>query len=58
MDLVQRLVREYGVAVIPGTTFGMHEASYLRIAYGALRKETVTEGLGRLVNGLSAILGA
>ncbi|NES86862.1 MAG: pyridoxal phosphate-dependent aminotransferase [Moorea sp. SIO2B7] len=32
-DLVERLISEHKVAVIPGTTFGMNEACYLRIAY-------------------------
>jgi aspartate/methionine/tyrosine aminotransferase len=57
MQLVERLVREYGVAVIPGTAFGMAEGCYLRVAYGALQKQTVAEGIGRLANGLSVILG-
>ena len=56
MELVERLVREYGVAVIPGTTFGMNDGCYLRVAYGALQKDTAAEGIGRLVRGLDAIL--
>lgn len=58
MDLVERLIREHGVAVIPGTTFGMEDRCYLRVAYGALQKETASEGIGRFVRGLQAILGA
>jgi aspartate/methionine/tyrosine aminotransferase len=53
--LVERLIREHQVAVIPGTAFGMTDGCYLRVAYGALQKETVAEGLGRLVRGLRAI---
>ena len=56
MALVERLIREYGVAVIPGTAFGMEDGCYLRVAYGALQKETVAEGVGRLVRGLKAML--
>lgn len=56
LDLVEELVREHRVAVIPGTAFGMNEGCYLRVAYGALQKETVTEGIGRLVHGLKTIL--
>ncbi len=56
MELVERLVREYGVAVIPGTTFGLNEGCYLRVSYGALTEETVTEGVRRLVKGLGSIL--
>jgi len=57
MRLVERLIREHKVAVIPGTTFGLTEGCYLRIAYGALRRETAAEGIRRLTRGLRAILG-
>jgi aspartate/methionine/tyrosine aminotransferase len=56
MDLVKRLIREYKVAVIPGTTFGMEDKCYLRVAYGALEKATAADGVGRLVSGLKKIL--
>jgi aspartate/methionine/tyrosine aminotransferase len=56
LELVERLIREHKVAVIPGTAFGMSRGCYLRVAYGALQKETVAEGIGRLVTGLRAIL--
>ena len=52
LTLAERLVREHRVAVIPGSAFGMTDGCYLRVAYGALQKETVTEGIGRLVEGL------
>jgi aspartate/methionine/tyrosine aminotransferase len=55
MVIAERLIREHKVAVLPGMTFGI-EGCYLRIAYGALKRETVAEGLGRLVKGLRAIL--
>jgi aspartate/methionine/tyrosine aminotransferase len=55
MDLVERLVREHGVAVIPGTTFGVEGRCVVRISYGALQPETAIEGVGRLVRGLRAI---
>ena len=57
LTLAERLVREHQVAVIPGTAFGMNDGCYLRVAYGALQKETVAEGIGRLVQGLRAICG-
>jgi len=53
--LAERLIREHQVAGIPGTAFGMTDGCYLRVAYGALQKETVAEGIGRLVRGLRAI---
>jgi aspartate/methionine/tyrosine aminotransferase len=57
LALVERLIREHGVAVIPGNAFGIADGCYLRVAYGALQKETVAEGAGRLVRGLKSILG-
>lgn len=56
MQLVERLVREFGVAVIPGTTFGLADGCNLRLAYGALDKQTVSEGIGRLARGLTKIV--
>ena len=56
MELVRQLIERYKVAVIPGMTFGMEEACYLRVAYGALHKDTAAEGIGRLVRGLKQIL--
>jgi aspartate/methionine/tyrosine aminotransferase len=53
--LAERLIREHRVAAIPGSAFGMTDGCYLRVAYGALQKETVAEGIGRLVRGLRAI---
>jgi hypothetical protein len=34
----------------------MTDGCYFRVAYGALQKATVAEGIGRLVTGLGAIL--
>jgi aspartate/methionine/tyrosine aminotransferase len=58
LALVERLVKEHGVAAIPGDAFGMETGCYLRVAYGALQPATVTEGVGRLVRGIQQILGA
>lgn len=57
-ELVERLIKEHRVAVMPGTTFGMDDGCYLRLAYGALQKETVAEGIERLVQGLQRILAS
>ena len=54
--LVEELIREFGIAVMPGSTFGVNEGCSLRIAYGALAKESVAEGMGRLTRGLKALL--
>jgi len=57
LALVERLVKEHGVAAIPGNAFGMENGCYLRVAYGALQPETVAEGIGRLARGIKTILG-
>ena len=57
MALAERLIREHRVAVIPGTAFGITNGCCFRVAYGALQKETVAEGIGRLVEGLRRIVG-
>ncbi|WP_066426002.1 pyridoxal phosphate-dependent aminotransferase [Anabaena sp. 4-3] len=57
-ELVKRLIQEHKIAVIPGTTFGMEKGCYLRVAYGALQKDTVQEGMARLVQGLKTILSS
>ena len=57
MTIAEKLIREHKVAVLPGMTFGV-DGCYLRIAYGALQKATVEEGMGRLVRGLREILAA
>ena len=56
MDIVERLIREFRIAVMPGSAFGMSEGCYIRIAYGALDQSTIEEGMQRLINGLNAIL--
>jgi aspartate/methionine/tyrosine aminotransferase len=56
MQLIRRLIEKHKVAVIPGTTFGVQDRCLLRVAYGALQKDTAAEGIGRLVRGLRQIL--
>jgi aspartate/methionine/tyrosine aminotransferase len=56
MTLVKQLIRNYGVAVIPGSAFGIQKGCYLRIAYGALNTTTIAQGLDRLVQGLANIV--
>ena len=55
-ELVKKIICEHKVAVIPGTTFGMEDGCYLRVAYGALQKDTAQQGMERLVGGLQTIL--
>jgi aspartate/methionine/tyrosine aminotransferase len=51
------LLRDFRVAAIPGTTFGLNDGCYLRVSYGALTEETAVEGIRRLVRGLRSIVG-
>lgn len=55
LSLVERLVREHQVAVVPGTAFGA-EGCRLRISYGALTPESARTAITRLVRGLDALL--
>ena len=60
MELVESLVRDFKVAVLPGGTFGVTQSALggcaIRISYGALQAETVIEGVGRLKRGLRTLL--
>ncbi len=56
LAIVQKLVKFYKVAAVPGTAFGVHDRCILRVSYGALKPETVEEGIGRLATGLKGIL--
>jgi len=56
MAVVERLVREHGVAVIPGDAFGYSDGCALRVSFGALTLGSAREGMSRLANGLRAIL--
>ena len=55
LKLTERLVEEHKVAVIPGSTFGVEDGCYLRVAYGSLQPSTATTGIERLVAGLKSI---
>ncbi len=55
LELVKKLIENYQVAVIPGSTFGMNNGCYLRVAYGALEPATAVKAIGRLVIGLQQI---
>jgi aspartate/methionine/tyrosine aminotransferase len=55
LALVERLIADHRVAAVPGTAFGLADGCYLRVSYGALDKDTVSEGISRLVAGLRAL---
>lgn len=57
MTVVERLVREHLLAVIPGTAFGLDRGCHVRLAYGSLTLETAAEGMRRFTAGLRSIIG-
>ncbi len=58
MTLVEKLIRDYGVAAIPGNAFGLESGCYLRVAYGALQPQTAQQGVERLIKGLKCIVNS
>lgn len=52
MAASERLIRQHGVAVIPGSAFGVADGCALRVSFGALEEATAREGLERLASGL------
>ena len=56
MELVEKLIVHFGVAVMPGSTFGATHACYLRVAFGALEPSAAAEGMGRLIRGLKSLI--
>lgn len=59
LQLAERLVKEHGVAVLPGSAFFPAEQANgcrLRVAYGSLEKDSVAEGMRRLTRGLRVLV--
>ena len=55
MKVTEQLIKEFGIAVIPGDTFGVEDRCTLRVSYGSMTGESLDEGLQRLVKGLQKI---
>lgn len=51
---MERLVREHGVAVVSGGSFGL-EGCCLRVSYGMLQGEAFRDAIERLASGLEAL---
>ena len=56
MEVVKQLICDFKIAVMPGSAFGMVDACYIRVAYGALDKSTIEDGMQRLIDGLNSII--
>jgi len=54
--VAERLIREHGVAVIPGNAFGVEKGCTLRVSYGALQPASAKAAVRRLNAGLTAIV--
>ncbi|GIT26521.1 MAG: hypothetical protein CM1200mP41_25650 [Gammaproteobacteria bacterium] len=55
LELVRWLIEAHQIAVVPGSAFGCEGGLLVAISYGALRPESVIEGIGRLAGGLGTI---
>ena len=58
LELVERLIREHGVAVLPGESFGLPatgEGAVLRLSYGLLAPERLQDALERLCAGIRVV---
>lgn len=55
--LTRRLIERHKVAVVPGSAFGVTGTCALRVSFGALDRESVAAGMGRLVAGIRAEAG-
>ena len=55
LHLATRLIKEHGVAVIPGSAFGVTDRCTLRVSFGALQSASAIDGIGRLMSGLNAL---
>jgi aspartate/methionine/tyrosine aminotransferase len=53
-ELAKYLVKEYRVAVVPGSIFGNNGEGYIRISFG-MNSQTLKEGIRRIKKGLEAL---
>ncbi|MBT5228572.1 MAG: pyridoxal phosphate-dependent aminotransferase [Proteobacteria bacterium] len=56
LDLARVLIERFGVAVIPGSAFGITDRCAFRASFGALQSDSAIAGLDRLVTGLKALI--
>lgn len=60
LEVVERLIREHGVAALPGESFGLPatgSAALLRLSYGLLAPQQLQEAVRRLCSGVTALAG-
>ena len=50
-ELAKELVKQHGIATIPGDAFAATDGTHLRISYGALVGESIKTGINKLITG-------
>ncbi|MCT7985432.1 pyridoxal phosphate-dependent aminotransferase [Laspinema sp. A4] len=55
MEAAKLLIEKFGIATIPGTTFGIESGCSLRVSYAGLDRETAVKGINRLFRGLETM---
>ena len=56
LEMVETLIKDFGIAVMPGSMFGVTDGCSLRVAYGALDAQRIAEGMGRLTRSLATLV--
>ena len=56
LELARSLIEHFGVAVIPGSAFGVTDRCAFRASFGALQSDSAIAGLDRLVTGLRSLV--
>ena len=54
-EVAVKLIRDHGVAVVPGEPFGSRDGCFLRLSYGNVGSDIAAEGMRRLEKGIRAI---
>ncbi len=54
LNVVQNLIEQFKIAVIPGSAFGLNDGCYLRVSYGMLTEADFHDAITRLTTGLKA----
>jgi aspartate/methionine/tyrosine aminotransferase len=52
LAVVESLIRDFKIATIPGSAFGLEDGCYLRLSYGMLNPALADEAMDRLIRGI------
>lgn len=55
LAVVESLIRDFKIATIPGSAFGLKDGCYLRLSYGMLNPALADEAMDRLIKGISRL---